>query len=1185
MGAGWAAFTISLAYMCVLFGIALYGDMTGRQFVNPRVRAAIYALGLCIYCTSWTFFGSVGLATTSGWDFVPVYTGPILVFTLGRKLVARVLRLSKAQNITSIADFLAARYGKSEAVAALVAIIAVIGVLPYIALQLKAIAEALALVAPGISSEPLVIGQDHKWQIAAVAGALLGLFAMAFGTRRVEATEHQDGLMLAIATESVLKLLTFLIIGFYITFILCDGLGDIGRQLTANPPVASVFLRWPDPGYWITVTLLSASAVLLLPRQFHVAIVENRSESDLRTASWLFPLFLLLINLFVVPVAVAGLAYVPDTSINRDMTILALPLGAKSYGIAILGMLGGFSAAAAMVIDSSVALSIMVSNDLIIPLFLRMRRDYANAGTGDISGQILLVRRFSIAVVIGLGWFYYTLSQDRALAAMGLMSFAAIAQLAPAFVFGMFWHRGNARGAIAGLVSGICVWAYVLLLPSLEHDSGLLRDLVANGPGGLAFLKPTALFGVDLPMLTHGVIFSLGVNIACFAGFSLTRTATPIEALQSSIFVSGAPVQTEARYRPWRAALSWGELESIVARYLGVDRARTLFADIASKRSPEPGQDAQADMQTMRVADQTLTSVIGAASARLVLSQALQRRNLPYRAAQELADQASAAIHYNRDLLQHAIDFARQGISIFDADLRLVFWNREFRDIFGYTPEQMQVGTRMDDLIRFNARRGIYGAGSVDEYVAARHKLLVNTVEPFRLAFPERGLVVELRAQRMPDGGLVVTYTDVSEQVETEQALASINETLERRVQERTEELVALNGELGRAKAAAEEANLSKTRFLAAASHDILQPLNAARLFATALAERMPTDKGLTRAQSDEARELANNVDASLESVEEILTTLLDMSRLDAGAMKPELTPFRIEDILGQLRLEFEPMAKEKNLKLTFAPSSATIRSDRRLLRRLLQHLISNAIKYTPEGRVLVGCRHRRSRLLIEVWDTGLGIPDNKRKAVFREFERLDSGARRASGLGLGLSIVERLARVLNLKVNLRSQPGKGSVFSVEVPMAPALPVPAASTGGGGGRARHQPLVGMIVVTIDNEPLILEGMKLLLGGWGCKVIAAESMKQAEAVLTADKLVPSAIIADYHLDETGGIDSIVALRWKFGADIPAILLTADRSQSVRLEAESKNIRLLNKPLKPAALRSLLAQWLVSRVAAE
>ena len=316
--------------------------------------------------------------------------------------------------------------------------------------------------------------------------------------------------------------------------------------------------------------------------------------------------------------------------------------------------------------------------------------------------------------------------------------------------------------------------------------------------------------------------------------------------------------------------------------------------------------------------------------------------------------------------------------------------------------------------------------------------------------------------------------------------------------------------------------------------------------------------------------------------MEDILTALLDMSRLDAGAMKPELTAFRIDDILGQLKIEFAPLAANKGLDLVFAPCSLAVRSDRRLLRRLLQNLVSNAIKYTVKGTVLVGCRRRRGRLRIEVWDTGLGIPESKRKAVFREFERLDNAAG-AHGLGLGLSIVERLGRVLGHRIGLRSWPGKGSVFSVELPAAPVLP--AALARAASGPERHQPLAGLVVMAIDDEPRILEGMTVLLEGWGCQVLAASGLKQAEALAASRRLAPQVLIADYHLGPELGIDVIVQLRWKFGPGLPAILLTADRSQSVRLEAELKDIVLLNKPIKPAALRALLAQWHVTRVAAE
>jgi CheY-like chemotaxis protein/anti-sigma regulatory factor (Ser/Thr protein kinase) len=393
-------------------------------------------------------------------------------------------------------------------------------------------------------------------------------------------------------------------------------------------------------------------------------------------------------------------------------------------------------------------------------------------------------------------------------------------------------------------------------------------------------------------------------------------------------------------------------------------------------------------------------------------------------------------------------------------------------------------------------------------------------------------------------------------------------------VRERTEELTRVNSALQIAKQEAENANLSKTRFLAAASHDVLQPLNAARLYAHSLSER-------DRAAG--APELAENVEASLDAVEEILTALLEISRLDAGAMKPEFTTFRVDEVFRQLQRDFEPIAREKNLVLRFVPTRAAIRSDRRLFRRLLQNLVSNAIKYTPQGKVLIGCRRRGSALAIQVVDTGLGIPANKQKAVFREFERLDQGAKVARGLGLGLSIVERIAKTLGHKLALRSMPGRGSLFEIVTPRLVALPAPAAQADK--KSSAYGPLKGMLVVAIDNEPTIQAGMRLVLEGWGCDVIAAASADDAIASLKQAGRAPDALVADYHLDEGDGIGAVLAIRAALHAAIPATLLTADRSPDVRASAEANDIQMLNKPLRPAALRSLLSQWRVTRAAAE
>jgi signal transduction histidine kinase/CheY-like chemotaxis protein len=582
----------------------------------------------------------------------------------------------------------------------------------------------------------------------------------------------------------------------------------------------------------------------------------------------------------------------------------------------------------------------------------------------------------------------------------------------------------------------------------------------------------------------------------------------------------------------------------------------------------------EADIHLLRFAEHLLASAIGAASSRLVLSLLLRKGTVSPQAALKLLDDASAAIQYNREILQSAIDHVQEGIAVFDRDLRLMCWNRQFGETLDLAPDIVRLGVGLDEILRVGAERGDFGPGRASELIADRLERYVNRTASFRERFLNHGIVVEVRSNQMPDGGIVVTYTDITASVEAADALERANENLERRVKERTEELTRLNAELARAKSEADEANISKTRFLAAASHDILQPLNAARLYATSLVER--------RRVGDDAK-LAGNIDASLEAVEEILGTLLDISRLDTGAMKPELSDFRIDEIFCQLDVEFAPLAAEKGLKLTFVPSSLAVRSDRRLLRRLLQNLVSNAIKYTPKGRVLVGCRRRGDRLRIQVIDTGLGVPQSKQKVIFKEFQRLDQGAKAARGLGLGLSIVERIARILGHRVGLRSAPEKGSTFSLDLPIAAA--VPRAETQRPDQPVLGTPLEGVVVLCIENEPQVLAGMESLLSGWGCHVLTASDLEGAFATIRESGHRPDALLVDYHLDEGNGIDAVVALRLQLGTGIPAALVTADRSPTVRDSARTKDIQVFNKPVKPAVMRAFLAQWRVARPAAE
>jgi Na+/proline symporter/CheY-like chemotaxis protein/two-component sensor histidine kinase len=1168
---GWIVIAFALGYIGLLFVVASYGDRTRRFGREGRWRHFIYPLSLAIYCTSWTFFGSVGLASRTGFDFLTIYLGPILVIGLCSPLIMRTIRLAKAQNITSIADFIAARYGKAQTVAATVALIAIIGTIPYIALQLKAVSSSLTTIlvhiGPASGAMQPVLGD-----IALYVALAMAIFAVLFGTRHIDATEHQDGLMLAIATESIVKLVAFVGVGVFVTFWMFDGPLALFARALERPDTAAVLTREPVLGTFVAMTLLSLFAIVLLPRQFHVTVVENKNEDEVRRASWLFPLYLVLINLFVVPIALAGLLTFTAGKVDSDMFVLALPLAAHSNLFTIAAFVGGLSAATAMVIVESVALAIMVSNDILMPLVLQ-RRETLITGRDNVGGLLLIVRRMAIFVILFLAYVYYRLAGDAQLASIGLLSFAAVAQLAPAFFGGLIWRRATARGAMAGMTVGILIWAYTLLLPSFA-DAGIVgQSLLSQGPWGIGALRPQALIGLDLPPLAHGVIWSLSLNVLAYVIFSLGRAPAAIERLQADLFVPSDLTPLPPSFRLWRSSVTVEELTTTVARYLGDERARTSFDSYALTRGISIDSKAEADFQLLRYAEHLLASAIGAASSRLVLSLLLRKRTVSTKAALKLLDDANAAIHYNREILQTALDHVRQGIAVFDKDLHLVCWNRQFGEILALPPQLIRVGTGLDHILRLNAERSTSDKDTVDALVHERLGRYLANGEPFLERFAERDLVMEVRANPMPDGGIVTTFTDITPSVKAAEELERANESLERRVQERTEELTRLNTELGRAKGEAEQANISKTRFLAAASHDILQPLNAARLYVTSLVER--------QAGGDDAQ-LIGNIDASLDAVEEIFGALLDISRLDTGAMKPEIVSFRIDELLRQLEVEFAPLAQEKGLKLDFVPCSLAAQSDRRLLRRLLQNLVSNAIKYTPKGRVLVGCRRGRGRLRVDVFDTGLGVPRSKKRAIFQEFHRLDQGAKVARGLGLGLSIVERIARVLEHNITVSSAVGRGSRFSVEVPLSAAIPV-----------SQHPrvprdidrvQLSGITVLCIDNDLAILDGMETLLGGWGCRVFKAPDLKTAVAVVAEAKVAPDGLLVDYHLDDGNGIEAIAELRRRFGADLTAILITADRSPHVRESARAQRIQVLNKPLKPAALRALLTQWRVQRVAA-
>ena len=1153
---GWAVIGTAFLYLLILFAVASYGDRhgSGRDRSN---RPNIYAFSLAIYCTTWTFFGSVGLAATSGLSFLSIYVGPIIIFTLGYPLVQRIIRLSKEERITSIADFLGARYGKSLLVAAVAAIIAVVGTVPYIALQLKAVSSSVSTL---ISHYSLVPDQDFfaLGEISILIAITLAIFTILFGTRHADATEHQDGLILAVALESVVKLAAFLCVGLYVTYFLFDGFGDLFAQALENPQIQQTIERGVDPGNFLIMTLLSTLVFLLLPRQFHVAVVENRTQQEVRRARWLFPLYLVLINIFVVPIAMAGILLF-GPSVNADDYVLLLPTSTGNDVVSMFAFLGGLSAGAAMVVVACVALAIMISNDLVLPVILRGQASGRVTASANMEQIILRIRRTAIMVLLFLAYAYYRAADNsQALAAIGLVSFAAIAQLAPAFFGGLIWKEANARGAIAGMVCGFLVWVYTLLLPTLLSAD---HWLVQQGPFASGFLRPSALLDLDLSPLANGVLWSLAANTLAFVLVSLTRLPSTSEQAQAAVFVSRLQPRMPG-IRGGSAELTISELIATVARYLGKKRAERAFEHYWQDAGNRPKDSDPVDQPLLRYSEQLLASTIGASSSRLVHTLLLKGSEASSPANVELLNQASEALRYNRGVLQTALDQLDQGITVFDADFRLAFWNKRFRKLLDLPSSVGQAGISLNEIARQTAESHDLLAQGIDGSELADR--ILNYAEPWLLSLNRIERIVEIRTAPMPGGGIVVTWHDMTDRILVSEALREANETLERRVEERTSELVRANRQLERATVAADQANRSKTRFLAAAGHDILQPLNAARLYGSTLAERT---------FSDEDGKLVRNIETSLESVEEILGAVLAISRLDSGRQETKVKPFPVQSPLDQMRIEFSPIAQERGVELRIKPCSAWILSDQALLRRMLQNLVSNAIKYTPHGRVVVGCRRQGETLRLEVHDTGIGIDPENHEEIFTEFRRLQNGSRHAAGLGLGLSIVERISRVLDHQVALRSASGKGTSFTISVPKVAAR---RAKDGRKRGTAAMsgQRLEGTLVLCIDNDANILTAMEALLSQWSCEVYTAVDTQSAMSQIRKLDRAPDIVLADYHLESETGIDAIGTIREAFGGEITCVLITADRTPSLRSAAEALGITLLNKPVKPAALRAVL-----------
>ncbi|PSW22363.1 hybrid sensor histidine kinase/response regulator [Photobacterium swingsii] len=1143
MAQGWVVVPVSLVYLGVLFFIAWYGDK--KLTWLARWRPWIYSLSIAVYCTSWTFYGTVGQASQDAWSFLPIYLAPILVFTLGWRILARLILIAKREHITSIADFIAARYGKSQGLAVLVTVIAVIGILPYIALQLRGITMGLTQIAPDLGGQP---DTSSVFDTAWVVTLCMAAFTVLFGTRHIDTTEHHRGMMMAVAFESLIKLGAFLIVGGFSVWLLLE---QPDWSVKAQQHMVSSSL---NIGSFLIHTLFTMAAIICLPRQFHTIVVENSRAQDLHKARWIFPGYLVLMGIFVLPLALAGEALIPQVS--ADTYVINLPLLQGADSIALLAFLGGTSAASGMVIVSTIALAIMVSNDLVLPLLLRRLR-ISERKFAAFSGLLLNIRRALILVLLFAAWgFYQVLDNIPSLSAIGLLSFAAIAQFSPALLGGIYWREGNRNGVYAGLLGGVAVWVITMMT-----QTGMLAGSAETNVLLWLLTPPSIPVMEALTTVDWGMLLSLLVNVSLYVVVSIFTRSSLTERLQAATFV-GAPLPETEDVSLYQSRVTVGELEMLAARFVGRKRARKAFRQFTEQHRGSLAPEQQASAALIRHTERVLAGVFGASSARLVLTSALKGRNMQLEEVATIVDEASELFDFSRGLLQGAIEHINQGIAVVDKQLRLVAWNQRYLELFTFPAGLIQVGRPIADVIRYNAQQGLCGAGDPEQHVAKRVEHLQRGTAHTSSRIRSDGQVIEVQGNPMPGGGFVMSFSDITAFRQAELALKEANENLEARVQQRTQELELLNRKLVAATQQAEQQSHSKGRFLAAVSHDLMQPLNAARLFSSSLSE-------VTKDQ--ESRQLAHHIESALGAAEDLIGDLLDVSRLEAGKLQVHVHAFPLSDVFNTLKAEFGALAKQQGIHFTVISTQVVIQSDPKLLRRALQNFLTNAFRYNPKGKVTLGGRRINGHFRIEVWDDGPGIPEEKQVNIFDEFTRLDRGDVE-HGLGLGLAIARGIGRVLDHPLSLRSWVGKGTVFALTTQRGQLIPevVKPQSV------AIQKPaLDGIKVLCVDNEPEILLGMETLLARWGCDVRLAENLTDAMQHLT-DDWQPAFVLSDYHLaKEQTGLQVLQQCRLRLGHTFKGAIISADRTTETQRMIKGHGFSFISKPIKPLKLRAVLS----------
>jgi len=1134
----WQLMLLSFFYIALLFLIAYLGDKY-RHLIQGKRQALIYAFAVSVYCTSWSFLGTTGQAASSVYSYLPIYLGPILLLFFAWPFLQRIIQTSITFNLTSIADLLAARFGKSHALAILVTAVSLLGTMPYIALQIKAIVY---------SFQQLQIQQDFMpWQLGLVTSFVLAGFSILFGIRNIDVTERHPGIMLAIAFEAVVKIIAFASVGIFICYIVFDSPQDIWQQARSNVDLESAF-EFPDLGAMFGMLIIVMAAFFVLPRQFHVMIVELRDEQDAWLSRRIFPLYLLIFAFFSAPLGLAGYLLLGN-SVPADMYVLVLPWRQDQTWLTLFAFLGAISAASSMVIVSTIALSTMLSNEIVFPILFKKNKHPTQYNAFRL--KLLNIRKLLVLFVSLLSYLVFLFLPPTTLSSLGVTALGALAQLTPALIAAFYWRRATLKGVFSGICIGFSLWMLINFLPQLGFYQSPLE--------GTSIASSTA---INLLCLAMNAISMIIISL-------VTRTSIQ-ERIQGALFLkrqlSESLVESKGKDKgkAKRQSISVDELLLLTAQFVGDDKASASFK-IFEQVAITLGYTAKETVEhALDHTEKVLSSVMGSSSARLVLNSALGGHDFALDELATLVGNASShRQEFSQNLLKSAIANTREGISIINDELELVAWNKQYTMLFNYPDDVLHVGSPVESLIRFNAKRGLCGSGNIEEHVQKRLDFLRLRQSHSSERLREDGKVIRIEGNPLPDGGFLMVFSDITAFRKAEQVLKEANQDLETRVAERTKKLEKANKELAKARVVADEALSKKNHYLQVCSHDLLQPLEAARLFTSALASQSKLNKNQQRQVS--------SIDLSLKVANEMIVNLAEVARIESGSIKPHVETFALNELFSQLENEFSAAAKQHGICFTIMPTTHWVNTDKHLLRRILQNLIGNAFRYASPGRVLLGCRRKNGQLSIQLLDNGPGIAEKDQERVFEQFSQLRANNGSNDGLGLGLSICTSLSALLQHQLTLDSVEGRGCRFSLQLCEATALQ-----------QERTSPVIvptdltGTAVLCIDNNPAILEGMLELMSSWDCEVYGASSIASATTLFKQCDF--DILLVDYQLDnDEDGLTLISALR-EINPVIPAILITATTEIGIEDKAAVAKVGLLRKLVKPASLRAMMSAQL-------